>query len=335
MLEKKIHRIFRNILLRWVAVLLLAGTGFVQASAQEVHATARVDSNNIMIGDWLKVHLEVEHPANIPVKWPSISDSMQGIEVLQRDSVISKPSGSNVVESLNLTITGFDSGAYVIPPLSFEYSTPGDTVKKSAETSPIPVFIHTLAVDTTKDIKDIKPPLSLSIALAEILPYAIGTIIIALIFAACYYIIKRRSRGEPIIPEAPKRPAHEVALDALRSLESEHVWQRGLVKQYYSQLTDILRTYIEGRYGVMAMEMTTDEIMESHQVKGLTREVKDPLNELLVRADFVKFAKFQPTPQENEKGIAMAQMFVEQTWRQSEPAGAEPQPVEMVADEVR
>ena len=297
-----------------------------------MQATAKVDSNNIRIGDWLKFHLEVKHPANIPVRWPAIADSLQGIEVIARDTITTQKTGNDLIESATLTITSFDSGTVVIPPIPFQYSAPGDTAAKIAETSPIPIFVHTVAVDTSKDIKDIKPPLGLSITFAELLPYLIALVVIGLCVWLFFYIQKKRQRGESIIPEAPRKPAHEVALNDLRSIESEHMWQRGMIKEYHSRLTDILRVYIEGRFGVMAMEMTTDEIMESLPTADLSKEMKKALNEILIRADFAKFAKFQPGPQENEQSMKLAFDFVEGTWKK---AAVEAPPPEPVATEVK
>ncbi|HLX11917.1 MAG TPA: hypothetical protein VKS81_03810 [Bacteroidota bacterium] len=319
-------------------ILLLALSSIVaplQSKAQDLHVSAKVDSNNILVGDPLKIHFIVEHPVNVTVAWPAIADSLQGIQIVRQDTIRKVQTGASITESLDVTITGYDSGSFVIPPLPFSSLAKGDSTVHSAETSAIPVFVHGIAVDTSKDIKDIKPPFSLGITFAEMLPYLIAAAVIGLLVWLFYYIGKRRSRGESIIPEAPKRPAHEIALDALRSLDAEHVWQRGMVKQYYSQLTDVLRTYIEGRFGVLAMEMTTDEIMDSKSIGGLTRETKDPLRELLMRADFVKFAKFQPTSQENEAGMTAAVRFVEQTWRRMEPIVEQPMSTEIVTDEVR
>lgn len=283
--------------------------------AQEVKATARVDSNNIMIGDWLGLHIEVQHRDNTTIQWPSIADSLQGIEIIKRGEVQTQKNGSDILEKAEYIITSFDSGTVIVPPLQFLFSVLGDTAKRIAETSPIPIFVHTVDVDTSQDIKDIKPPLSLSITFAELLPYIIGLIVLGGLGYLFYYIWNKRRRGESIIPEAPPRPAHEVALEALRSLDSEHLWQRGKIKEHYSQLTDIVRTYIECRYRVMAMEMVTDEIMDSPVIASLEKQTREPLKELLVKSDFVKFAKYQPTQQDNETSITTATKFVEQTWR--------------------
>src|SRR5438067_1868308 len=174
---------------------------------------------------------------------------------------------------------------YIIPPLVFHYTTAGGRTQDTATTSPVAVFVHSVGVDTTKDIKDIKPPVSLSISFAEMLPYILGVVGVGVAGWLVYYVLKKRKRGEPILPEAPPRPAHELAIEALRTLESEKLWQRGMVKEYYSKLTDIVRTYIERRFSVMAMEMITDEILAAAAITGLDKEPKEKLRDTLVLAD--------------------------------------------------
>jgi hypothetical protein len=284
-------------------------------SAQEVRAAATVDAHNVLIGDWVKLHIEVQHPDNINVQFPSIPDSLEGFEIIKRDSLSTKKSDHIVMESTTYTLTAFDSGTYIIPPFIFHYAPADNAVKDTAATSPIAVFVHSVGVDTTKEIKDIKPPISLSISFAELLPYILGVVGVCAAAWLIYYILKKRKRGEPILPAAPPRPSHEVALEALRSLGAEKLWQRGMVKEYHSQLTDIVRTYIERRFGVMAMEMITDEILSAAPIDGLENELKRKLRQILVLADLVKFAKFQPLPEENERSLHAAAAFVESTWR--------------------
>ncbi len=302
----------------WVimALMFLGASG--ELCGQEVRATAKVDSNNIFIGDWLKLHLEVEHPANISVAWPQLADSLQGFEVIQRGEHSTQQSGQNVLESAVLTITAYDSGTFIVPPLPFQYVVQGDTTKKLAETSPILVTVHGIPVDTTKDIRDIKPPLSPSITFSEILPYLIGTVVLGGLVWLLYYIRQKRKMGESLLPEAPARPAGEVALEALGALDAERLWQRGKIKEYHSQLTDIVRVYIERRFGVMAMELTSDEVLSTQQIKDLEGGAREKLREILFRADLVKFAKFQPPAGENEASMARANSFVETTWRTAE-----------------
>jgi hypothetical protein len=283
------------------------------AHCQDVRASAMVDSNNILIGQQFKVAVEVKHTSGVSVLWPSFVDSLPGLELINHTEPEAKTSGDTVTESANLTVTSFDSGTAVIPAIQFAYTLKGDTLRHFVLTSPIPIFVHTVAVDTSKPAKDIKPPEGVPITFMELLPYLLGAAAIGLIIWLILYIIKRRTMGEPIIPEVPRRPAFEVAFEALRSLESEKLWQRGLVKEYHSQLSDILRAFIERRFTIMAMEMTTDEIMATEAIGALPKALKASLKEILVLADFAKFAKARPEPQENEVSMKSAYAFLEQS----------------------
>jgi len=307
--------------MRYVAILLLMSGLSTRALSQEVRATAHVDSNSIAVGDQLKVYLEVQHPPNVTTTIPLLADSLEGIEVVERSSPVSRQSGSDTLQSMTFTITSFDSGMHMFPPLTIQYVSATDTTKRTVVTSPIPVFVHGIAVDTSKEIKDIKAPLSLPITLADLLPYIISAAVLALLIWLFLYYRKKRKRGELFIPEAPPRPAHEIAMEALRSLESEKLWQRGKIKEYHSTLTDIVRLYIERRFNVMAMEMTSDEILDAKRIAAMPKDVHDQLKAMLVRADFVKFAKYQPVQSEHEQSLTDAVAFVEATWNeQREPA---------------
>lgn len=297
--------------------------------AQSVRVSARVDSNNILIGDWLPLHIEVEHPANTTITFPSLPDSLEGFEVIRREPPTKKSTDRGILESSTYILTAFDSGMHVVPPFTVRYRTEGDTTEHAMDTPPIPVVVHGIRVDTTQEIKDVKPPLSLPLTLADILPYLIGTVLIAALVWLYLYVRARRRKGEPLIPEPPPRPANEVALEALRSLESERMWQRGKVKEFYSRLADIIRVYIEKRFGVAALELTSDEILSSGAIKALPADDRELLKEILTRADLVKFAKFQPAPEDHERSIRLAVSFVESTWNRAAQAPRSDTPEEV------
>ncbi|MBI5020390.1 MAG: hypothetical protein HZB59_03045 [Ignavibacteriales bacterium] len=300
-------------------ILLILGLLFLLnqfSFSQDVKAIAKVDSNHIMIGDWFKLHLEIEHPNNINVAIPSFPDSLEGFEIIKREEPSIKRIDQRTLRVQDFIVTSFDSGMHIIPAIAVNYTRTGDTTKYFIETSPIIMNVGTVAVDTSQDIKDVKPPLSVPITFADVLPYLLVLIGVTGIVWLARYIIRKRKRGEPLIPEAPSRPANELAIEALRSLESEKLWQRGKLKEFHSQLTDIVRLYIERRFKILAMESTTDEILNAFGKETIKNNSKEELKEILLRADLVKFAKFQPVAEENEKSLALGFNFVEETWRE-------------------
>jgi hypothetical protein len=295
-----------------IAILTVQAISF----SEDIRATAKVDSNNILIGDQLKLQIEVQHLQNISITFPALPDSFEGIEVIHREIPSTRKTDQAVLESATFIITAFDSGMHIVPPLTVYYTIAGDTTKRITETNPVTLYVRGIAIDTTQEIKDVKPPLSVPISFAEILPYLIGVVAVGAIVWLVYYIRKKRKLGESLLPEEPQRPANEIALGALRALDAERLWQRGKIKEYHTAVTDIVRIYIERRYRILAMEMTTDEILKSDIIDQLKLEVKQLLQGVLVKADFVKFAKFQPLPKENEESLAFAIAFVESTWAQ-------------------
>lgn len=307
--------VFRHIILL-IFLLLPAASSF----SQQIEAVVRVDSQHITIGDWLRATLEVRRTANMKLFPPALPDSLGGFEIVRREEPESREANGSVLEKFPFILTSFDTGMQIIPPLSLRFMAPGDTGMQTVETSPVVINVYGVAIDTTLDIKDIKPPLSVPVTFAELLPYIAGAIILAGAGWIVWYIVRKRKRGERIIPEAPPRPAHEVALEALQSLESEKLWQRGKVKDYHSQLTDIIRIYIERRFRVMAMEMTSDEIIDGFNGQTISADLKEQLKEMLYHADLVKFAKYQPVAQEHETSLAHAYNFVRSTYEDKESA---------------
>lgn len=283
------------------------------ALPQAVSVAASVDTNNILIGDWLMLNVEVQHRGDVTVTWPSIVDSLKDFDVLQAGNVTVEKHRDGVVERVSFVITSFDSGTKVIPSLAFLYSGPNDTASLVASGSPIPIFVHTLAIDTTQSIKDVKPPLGVPLSFAEILPYFAAILGLAGAAWLAYFFLKKRRKGVELLTTASLRPPHEIALEALQALRAERLWQRGKVKEYHTRLADIIRTYIEQRFDVTAMEMTTEEILTVAALRMFPAKVRDNLVEILYRADLVKFAKFQPLPEEHESSFDAALAFVEST----------------------
>lgn len=301
-------------LVRMVCLIVVATISFSGILvSQDVRAEARVDSNTIVIGDWLRLHLTVVHPEEVTLSPPVLPDSIEGIEFIDRSAPSSRKTDRGIEESVVFTITSFDSGTHVIPPISIMYNRKDDTARSMTETTLLLIVVRGMAIDTTQDIRDVKPPISIPLSFAEMLPYILGVILLGGVAWLIFYIRKKRRRGESLLPSAPARPADELALEALQTLEAAKLWQRGKLKEYQSQLTDILRIYVERRFRVAAMESTTDEILAAESLASLPSQDFENLRVLLVRADFTKFARYQPVAAENEESLSLARKFVEST----------------------
>ena len=285
------------------------------ADAQNIVVTASLDTNKILIGDQVKLRLKAQAPTGTMIKFPRIADTIrEHIDVVKQlpiDTSFS-PDKQRYELTKTIVITSFDSGYYAIPP--FDFYTNDDTVHPLT-TSALLIGVQTLAVDTTKAFRDIKPPLDAPFTWQEAIPYVVGAIALAAILFGIWYYLKKRKKTIPIMAK-PKVivPPHIEALELLQQLRDEKLWQNGFEKEYHIRISDIIRNYIERRFGVTALEQTTDEIMRHTRTIDLIDEpLRNRLRQLLSLSDMVKFAKELPLPNENEQSMDNAIFFVNST----------------------
>ena len=305
---------------RVLTILLLCsyfGTNAV--SAQEATVTATLDTSSILIGDQIHLRLNLTVPRIAAVVWASVADTITSkIEVIKRspiDSVLTgQPEGMKTLSQL-LTITSFDSGYIAIPPFVFLYKNKGDNDYKSAETEAMLLEVRQPEVNLSGEIKDIKGPMKAPVTFAELLPWILAVLGAALLTYGIIYYIRKRKKAEPLIPlrHKPALPPHVIALEALENLRAKKLWQSGKIKEYHSELTEIIRVYIEGKFKVMALEMVTTDILESLKSKAIEPGTQAKLKAMLELADMVKFAKEHPLPEEQEQSMNYAIDFVKDT----------------------
>ena len=300
--------------------------------AQNASAVAGIDSTVIVIGNQTHLHLKLNYDTKggVPkVQWPFIADSLVSkVHVVSKskiDTVIpDKANPTLQAQTQDIIITSFDSGYYAIPP--FQFILNGDT-SHPVMTDALMMQVRTIPIDTAKGFRDIKGPIQVKFPFVIILMYAgIALAVLALIAFLIYYYIKQSKKQviEPVVVKAPPVDPHIKALKALEELALQKLWQEGKVKEYYSGVSDILRTYLDDRMNLGALEMTTDEIMYALRRKGeLNDNLKRRLKEILVLSDLVKFAKEQPLPEENEAMLNHAIDFINSSLRAQEPVKAE------------
>ncbi len=310
--------------LRLLYVVLFAlGTGSLSSLQAQVTVKASIDSTHILIGDQLKLLLEIEKPKDLEVEFPQVPDTFSShIEVVNRSKIDTIKLDSKVREKLiqSFYITSFDSGIHQIP--SFFFKLKDGKMLDSAATLALAFEVHTMKIDTTKGPVDIKIPYSAPVTLKEVTPYILGIILIAAILFFIFYYIKWKKKNVPIFvrPEKPADPAHVIALRELDRIKTQKLWQQEKLKQYYSEVADTIRTYIERRFDVPAMEFTSAETIGTfRQNKKMVDESSlDQLQHILSLADLVKFAKYTPLPDDNNQTLMNAYFFVNQTKKEEE-----------------
>jgi len=303
----------RRLNIKYYWVLLIAFALFQQGLlGQYVEVKAEFDTNQIRIGEPFHLDIKVHQPAGIRVDFPLIEDTLvDKLEVIASVPLDTTPMNEDLELFKRYRLTSFDSGLYVVPPLKFHIYS--DVWKDSVESNPLFLYVHTVPVDST--IYDVKYPLHMPVGFIEMLPFLIGGIILlaALIFLLWY--LQRRKKNKPLFrAQKPEDPAHIIAFRELRELKDEKLAQKNEFKKYYTRLTEIVRRYMERRYGIPAMELTSYEILEEWNKSGEDKgDLTGNLNLLLNLADLVKFAKQKPVASENEENMERAYDFIEKT----------------------
>ncbi|MFN8277160.1 MAG: hypothetical protein U0T84_06740 [Chitinophagales bacterium] len=276
-------------------------------------ATFRPDSNHVEIGDWLKLHLVVRTAPGTSVQFPPFAgDTLGRLDIVSKSNIDTATANGQWVLTQQLEVAAYDSGIFQVPPVTI-YAV-AQQQADSVTTEAFEILTSTLPVDTAKPFRPIKAPLEVPYTWHEFLPWMIGVAIwiAALLIGLWFYDRYKKKKAEAPKRQKPKEPAHIWALRELRQLESTRLWQEDS-KQYHSKLTDILRLYLEYRFDYYAMEATTEEIGRKLNALNIGIDPQSQLMEVLRLADFVKFAKLNPAPDEHLRSMQRAIAFVEQT----------------------
>lgn len=295
--------------------ILIAFTG---AFGQDIKVTAAFDSTRILIGDQVNFTVTVEQPSDQVLNIPEFRDTLiKNIEILKGPETDSVTVGQGRVRiTEKYLVTSFDSGYYKIDPVYAEMKNSSGINRFYSDYSRLEVMKYKIApADSTAKIYDIVAPYKAPVTFNEILPWIIGALIIgAVIWVAVVYFKRFRKKSEEVPQVINPDPAHVIAFRDLEQLKSEELWQKGQYKQYYTRLTEILRQYLENRYNVYSLELTTSETLEALLKTGFKKgDSFNKIKGVLTAADLVKFAKHVPDANEMELHYLDSWNFVEMT----------------------
>ena len=318
----------------WISALVATMVAVAQNEAPTI--TSHLSADTVMIGDRVTLTVEVEKDVMQHIVFPSFDFTQTGgqeqaepsIEVVHdfAPDTLSQE-GRRVRLRKRYEMAVYDEGIYRIGKAQVLYLDKNliDTLFAEREEE---LFVKTFQIDSTMTtVRELKPQMTLKLRFAEFGGYlgialAVALLLAGLIYLLVRYLHKRGKRIFDLFKPAPPVPAHIVAIEALEKLHNEKLWQNDKHKLYYSGLSDILRTYLAGRFEVGAMEMTTDEIDDALRAVDIEQKQKMNLLAVLRDADLVKFAKATPEAEENELAYDKAYHFVEET-----------KPVEVVEEE--
>lgn len=272
----------------YILLILISTTVF----AQQKQVITSLDTIKNKIGAEFKLSIKTTVDTSSKVVFPNFRN-IGSLEVIQSYPIDTIRMDSKYELIKKYGLTQFDSGRYVIPRVKIFINS------KPFFTDSLLVEVANVQVDTLKqkmfDIKDIAPAED---SIGDWWKYLLGFLLLAGIGAGVYWFLKRRQRNK-ITEEVYKTPI-EKATNLLDTLEKKELWQKGEVKAYYSELTDIARNYIEEAIEIPAMESTTSELIQGLKAASLKKKMKlskdiiENLERVLKQADLVKFAKVKP-----------------------------------------
>ena len=333
-----------KVFLKYVPLLLAAAvfSGFSSPSAGDISRQAgKIDMDglfleplqqrdSVLIADQLEYGFVLDGiTEGTSLAFPDYSNGLcEGVELVSGWKVDTldlrqgrKGSPSQMDIRARVTVTSFDEGEYSLPPVSvLRYLPDGtaDTLFFGGKT----LEVKTVPVDTaTFVIHDIKGQMKYPVTFSEILPYLGGGIVLAALVILAAALI-RRYRRKSSGADARRDPPHIIALRKLDGLRGNKLWAPDRQKAFYSGVTDALREYIVSRYGISAMEMTTAEIFRDLSEKDVPEDLYAEVKELFERSDYVKFAKYVASDEENASAVPSAVKFVTMTYRQEVDADA-------------
>jgi hypothetical protein len=285
---------------------------------QDVSVTAAFDTSRILIGDQINFSIKIDQPAGLKLSLPFFRDSLsRNIEILSGPALdTSAVSADRIRITEKYLVTSFDSGLYRIDPVYAEIVGSNGLKRFYSDYSILEVArVRIAPPDTAAKIFDIAAPYRAPVTLGEILPWFLLALLVSVIIWLIIKLIGKFKRvKKEIVIQVPAEPAHIIAFRELEKLQNEKLWQNGETKKYYIKLTEIIRQYLENRFGVNSLELTTSETLEALVRTGFKKDGSyNKLRSVLTGADLVKFAKYKPDPAENESGFSNSWDFVSAT----------------------
>ncbi|MBC8047696.1 MAG: hypothetical protein H7Y00_12940 [Fimbriimonadaceae bacterium] len=281
--------------------------------AQDVRVQAHLDKKEYLIGDYIRLQIQITNTGNAVVQLPLMDSIAPAFEIINATPV-DTITGNNLLQyNEEIVYTLYDSGLYKINPIKVFYKRQNDTVNYLVTSDTIRFLVNTIPVDTTQTIKPIKDIIPVETKNYVWLYILAGIVLLIIII----FSINRIFFNKKLKPIVIKKPVvislYDNTIRKLHELDEKKLWQKDAVKQYYIELTDIIREYIEQRYHLPAMENTSDEIIESLVRTGIGAEQINHISTVLRYADLAKFAKSKPLPAENSLAMQYAKEFVDVT----------------------
>ncbi len=280
----------------------------------QVRISSSVDQSRIKIGDVIRYEVRFDYDAGIEIQTPGLGSNLGAFEIraFNESSPVEKDGGFEKI--ISYSISTFDTGAYVIPPIAVGYTVLADSSEHFLETEPIDIYVESMKPSETGDIRGLKEQAEIPLDTGKIVLYSLAGLALILALVLHWWYRKKKQQGGLFHkPAPPPRPAHEIALEKLDELENSGMLAAGALKDYFSELSEILREYLEGRFFIPALESTTFEINTVLAQPDFAALDRVGLEKILTLSDLVKFAKLLPAEEAGREALQFARKFINDT----------------------
>ena len=294
--------------------LLLGVPGEGLSQQEEVSIASRIDKSQVTVGELVLYEVTVRHLPEIEVTMPPPGINLGGFEIRDYNELAPVKKGELIERKVEYKIAAYDTGTFVIPPTGVLYMT-ADSIQNILLTDAVTIRVESILTSDANDILDIKDPLELARSWKTVILLSAIVLGVMMFGAFGYFYYLKRKRGEPLFEwkKEPGLPAHEEALAALAALGGSSLLSEGKIKEYYVQLSEIVRLYLQKRYFKPIREMTTNQTKAVLAAEVIGSNVLPDIEVLLDECDLVKFAKYLPHDPEHGKALDLAQTIIDTT----------------------
>ncbi len=280
----------------------------------------RVQKEQITIAETVMLELEAVIKPGYEVKMPKVDKILQNFGIIDWQNLGDRlDKNNNLVHTYQYRLEPFLSGAYSIPALSFEFHDVNSPEENKYEltTEPIDIEVTSLLGEQRAEliISDIEDVVQMPKKSSYWWVWTLAVMTVAIV---CLLFYSRRRRAAQLIRIF--KPAHEIAYERLRVLVKEDLVNKGMIKEFYERISNILRHYIEDRFNLRAPERTTEEfLIELSSADVFNPDDKANIGEFLKLSDLVKFAKHNPTTDQIQQTFDLVKNFIEKTKSEEKP----------------
>ncbi|MCQ2361103.1 MAG: hypothetical protein MJ009_06480 [Paludibacteraceae bacterium] len=308
-----------------ILLTLFSALLFALGANAGISVYGKIEPSKMVMGDQARLRYELTQDKAEKVSCPLFTDTVTTgvdlVEVVKPDTV--DLGDGRIQVNLEYIVTAFDSGFYFIPAQKFESES------EYASSKPLGLVVDRVQVQAESDINPVKDIMNPPFSWAEFFYWAGIVLLVLVVLAAVAYILMKYvfKKKVTIIPhkEEPVIPPYVIALRRLEEIKDSKAWQSD-IKGFYTQVTDVIREYIDKQFSINAMELTTDQILELTKRNPEFEQVRAMLKEMLQLSDLVKFAKYIPLEDDNNRSMINAFAFVEKTKPQEVVTDDEAQP---------